>query len=361
MQRINLHYITTDGTYADVENNYIRKLTPEQMKQLYDLYPEEFGTKYKVYLRKQRGVPNYKLSREKKFVSIKELINKVKYPVIIGTSVVLLGFGAVNTINNQEQKPMVVETVAVQNHNYVTAVPVVDKVVDENIISPEMEYQLEMSQLVKQYCDIYEVDYDIVYNKLCELTDNFTSEDFMNQGYIPGVTCKKQEVYTDNVEFSILTAVRAISQLPNKFGLRYDEIHIDVPFESDESYEMLIAKYADVFGISEYRNLAYGICFAETGGNSRLLVEDNNYGGLKSSTGPGFDKQANKHLGAIEFIATLKYVYIDNGLTTPIEIQPVYAPSFENDGEQWVSNVEWNTMKAESVYQNLDEHYVVCK
>ena len=152
-----------------------------------------------------------------------------------------------------------------------------------------------------------------------------------------------------------MTAVRAISQLPHKFGLSYDEIHIDVPCELDESYEMLIAKYADIFGISEYKFLAYAIYKTETGGNSRLLVEDNNYGGLKSSTGPGFDKQANRHLGAIEFIATLKYVYIDNGLNTPLEIQPVYAPSFENDGEQWVANVEWNMINAESIYETINE------
>lgn len=354
MQRINLHNITTNGTYTDIEHNCIRKLTPEQMKQLYQLYPEEFGTTYRIYARKQKKVPNYKLSRENKFICIKEFVNKVKYPVIIGAAVVSLGFGAVNAISNQEQEPVVVETVAVQNSSYVIATPDIDEVIEETVASPEIEYQMEMSQLVKQYCDIYEVDFDIVYCKLCELTDNFTCDDFMNDGYIPGVTCKKQEVYTDNVEFSILTAVRAISQLPHKFGLTYDEIHIDVPYESDESYEMIIAKYADIFGLSEYRNLAYGIFKTETGGNSRLLVEDNNYGGLKSSTGPGFDKQANKHLGAIEFIATLKYVYIDRGLDTPLEIQPVYAPSFENDGEQWVSNVEWNMIKAESLYETLN-------
>ena len=55
----------------------------------------------------------------------------------------------------------------------------------------------------------------------------------------------------------------------------------------------------------------------------------------------------------------IKYVYIDRGLDTPLEIQPIYAPSFENDGEQWVSNVEWNTIKAESVYETINEQLAV--
>lgn len=356
MQRINLHYITTDGTYADVENNYIRKLTPEQMRELYRQYPEEFGTTYKIYLRKQNNVPNYRLNRKHIGKSMKNFVNKVKIPVIIGATLVFMGPVVVDALQQVPEKPMAVESVRIESTNdMITNAPNPIEIQEEVKISPEAEYQMEMAKLVEKYCAIYEVDYDIVYRKICELTDNFMSEEFVQYGHVPGVTCKKQEVYTENKEFAILATVRAISQLPGKFDLTYDEIHIDVPYESDESYESLIAAYADIFGISEFKYLAYAIYKTETGGNSRLLVEDNNYGGLKSSTGPGFDKQANRHLGAIEFIATLKYVYIDRGLDTPLEIQPIYAPSFENDGEQWVANVEWNTIKAESVYETINE------
>lgn len=356
MQRINPKNIRSNGTYTDIENNCIINLNDEQMKKLYELYPDELDMIYKNYKRMQAGVPNYKLSRQKKGVSIKKFVNKVVKPVIIGSFVVVLGTLVVDSLIVPDDKPIYIESVAIDSSSYVNSYLDSYEQVPETVISPEMEYQMEMSQLVKKYCDIYEIDFDIAYNKLCELTDNFTSEDFMNRGHIPGVTCNKQEVYTENKELAILVAIRHFKQIPGDFGLKKDELYTGVHYESEESYEMIIAKYAELFGISEYRDLAYGIWFSETGGNSRLLVEDNNFGGLKD--GDGMASYANREMGGIEFIVTISK-FVDMGKTTPVELQGNYAPSFENDGEQWVANVEWNMMKADSVYENIDEQLVM--
>ena len=319
----------------------------EEMETLYRMYPQEMETKIKMYRRFKKGVPSYDLKRDNKYKN--KLIWKVKNVgakvVVIGSIIVCLGgFMSNIELSNEpvEMEAVVVtpESVNSGNNSYTHILEGVNLEVseEEKEVSTEQQFQQEMAVLVKEYSKIYEVDYDVVYGKICELTDDFMDEKFLESGYISGVTCKGCEVYTANRELSILTAVRAISQLPERFGLTEEQLYTGESYDSGIPYEQLIARYADIFEVSEYRNLAYGIFRAETGGNSSLLVNHNNYGGLRnSSSGGGFDHQSNRDKGAIEFIATLRY-------------QPKYAPSFENDGEQWVSNVNWNAERADEVF-----------
>lgn len=215
--------------------------------------------------------------------------------------------------------------------------------------------QQRKEAIIRNYCAVYGLNYDIVYNKLVELTDNFTSEDFL-QGIIPGVTCKGQAIQTESEELLLLTAIRHFSQLPSDFNLSADRKNNPVPYEDDMSYEECIAYYGNIIGEGDpyVRDLAYGIYIAETGGDSDLLVGSNNYGGLTRESG-GFASFSNKQEGAIEFLCTVKYGYMAKGMDTPARMQEVYAPSYENDGAWWISTVSSVMNTAENVLAPFDE------
>ena len=119
----------------------------------------------------------------------------------------------------------------------------------------------------------------------------------------------------------------------------------------DEQYDEVTYKIKQV---SEKYNidwkLAVAIARLETGNyTSYLFINKNNVGG--NYVDGEFKKFATLEDGIDYFISNLKRVYIDKGLNTPKEIQPIYAPlNVENDpnnlNSHWTSNVE-------AIYESL--------
>ena len=204
----------------------------------------------------------------------------------------------------------------------------------------ELDYRQE---LLKEYCAIYQIDYDIVYNRLCELTNNFTSYEYLD-GRIPGVTFKKVEAKFDTDEALLLAYARCCEQMPEQVGLT-DNIDTGIQYVTNLTYEQQISKFADIFDVDKC--LIYAIIRSETGFSSDLSDENNNLGNLKGLDGwMSFD---NPTQSIIEICAEIRK-FNNMGYYSIEEIGSVYAP--EGDGnENWIPNVT-------AIYEYANANYV---
>lgn len=197
-------------------------------------------------------------------------------------------------------------------------------------------------KIIKKYCAVYQVDYDIVYKKLAELTDNFTSEEYLN-GTIPKITLKDEPVNFDNSETLLLVAVRCCKQTPEAVGLSC--ISVEEPYQTDESILEQISYYSELFQTD--RNLAYAITYSENNFGSDFTEKTNNFPSIKFEG--KFAKFDNPTESIIELCTEL-YKYNRNGLYSIDEIGPIYAP-LEDDNENFIPNVKANYIKAEEIFR----------
>lgn len=209
--------------------------------------------------------------------------------------------------------------------------------------SPLDELKQETCELIRKYCDIYSVDYRQVCNVFEKLTDNFTSADFVNELYIPGIHCKRREVRASSLEELVLYVVRNIKQAPNEFGLSSENLNVYSEADYEGNYEKRIAHYADLLGVD--RCLAYAIVRTETGFNSNLFRNSNNPAGLRLNG--DWWKFSTKDEGFIELCLELKK-YELMGAVTIEEIGAIHAP-VEDGNSNWVSNVT-------QIYEQAKEH-----
>ena len=100
-----------------------------------------------------------------------------------------------------------------------------------------------------------------------------------------------------------------------------------------------IAAAAKNMGFTEDQiKIAIGISRAETGNfTSDLSLNNYNYGGMRGNG--GWQSFATKEQGINAFLSNLKENYFNQGLNTVSSIQPKYAPSSENDPNEWINLV----------------------
>ncbi len=195
-----------------------------------------------------------------------------------------------------------------------------------------MDENAERREWVKKYCDIYQVNFDIVYNKLVELTNNFTDTNYLN-GYILGVTCKGQEVYANSEEELILYFVRCVKQIPSQLGINSSNLYINNGYHSANDYAALIGYYNRLLGTDPI--LSYAIVQSETSWDSDLFLESNNPAGLR--TDGKWWTFSTKEEGFIELaLEILKYNR--KGAYTIEEIGSIHAP-IEDGNINWIPNV----------------------
>lgn len=219
--------------------------------------------------------------------------------------------------------------------------------------SPEQEADLDeeissQRAIINRYCNIYQVNSDVVYDKIAELTDNFSSEDYLANYHIDGVTCKQREVYASSEEEILLYTVRCIKQLPERLGVDTSNLYINNGYTSGTDYNKQISDISRVMGLD--RCLVYAICRSECGFNSNLFLNINNPAGLKDSSGSwwAFD---TKEEGFIEICAEIIKYYgrIDKPLSdtsydTLAQVRDIHAP-LSDGNDYWLGNV-W------SIYQD---------
>lgn len=395
IKKIDINKLSSNGTYFDPDVPIMFKLTDEDIIEVRKEYGEHLCPD-RVVIEKSPGFnitredfrkaydnrgKNYSLQRTKgkrRVLTPKEkfllALKHSKYKLAaMGISVAIISSAVISFNPSKVNAPEVeyVPTHNVASNIDTTEIPEIDiealmgpqqiqeqEVTTEVEVDPEEQLRLEIEQqrkdIIRSGCSVYGLNFETVYNKICELTDNFSNEAFLN-GSIPGVQCKSYDVVTDNEAELFYLACRHFFQIPDDFGLSKDSLFNNVEeYVDTKSYEECIAYYGSVFGDENLRNTCFGIFRSETGGDSDLLIYSNNYGGITSTSG-GFAKYGNKDQGAIDLFATVKYSYYNKGMTTPEAMQEIYAPSFENDGPWWINTVNDYKSRANDFLGSMDE------
>lgn len=195
---------------------------------------------------------------------------------------------------------------------------------------------------IKKYCNIYHVDYDVIYKKLALLTDNFTSEEYLS-GTIPNITLKKEPVNLTNPETLLLASVRCCKQTPEAVGLSF--VSVEDYYVTDETVLDQIIYYSNLFQVD--KKMVYAILKSECGFGSDFTVISNNLASIKFNGKFAIFDNATQSI--IELCAEL-YKYNKQGLYTPSEIGPIYAP-IEDGNENWIPNVTECYKEAEGVFK----------
>lgn len=368
LKRLDISKIHPNGRYVDISNSNIFNLTPEDIRELRNMYHNP-NIACEVSLTKKRDssgreVPSYKVVREQKYNTGKHRTKKnpslpLGRRLIIGGVVVFFAFQLVTTYTSDEDVyhlPTEEMVVSEQNEYTLEAqyahlpVETLSHVESDDLqdISPIfveeetiVKEEDERSQLIRHICDIYQVDYDIVYNKLIALTDDFTSEQYLN-GYIPGVVCKGEEVVAQSEEELLIYAIRCMKQLPDLLSVPTNGLYIHNDYDSGTDYYAQIDKVASVLGLN--RCLLYAIVQSECGFDSELFRSNNNPAGLKNSSGDWWNF-STKEEGFLELgLEVLKYYkWIGKDATqidyeTLSQIRDIHAP-LSDGNEYWLPNV----------------------
>ncbi len=285
------------------------------------------------------NIDNYRLAKDrnkynKKCRTKKRIENKGPKKLIIVGSLVVVVIVGVNLFD-LHQEPSNETSVIIEipetysgNEEYET-----DKIQDEEV---------SRSETIKHLCDIYQVDYDKTYSKLKELTNNFKNRDYQN-GKIKGVTCKGYDVCARNEDELLTYAVRAIKQVPERFGLDRS-IRIHNGYDSGDDYYAQISDVCELLGVD--RNLMYAIVREETSFRSDLFKYSNNPAGLIDSNDPdGWWRFDTKEEGFLEFgmelLKDYKLIKVDPSVvdsTTVEKIGNYHAPP-EDGNVDWLPNV----------------------
>lgn len=207
---------------------------------------------------------------------------------------------------------------------------------DESLLETEFVFNNEISdeeKYINYYSSVYHLNSDIVYDILSQMTDNFTTDNYINNNVIGESKMKNLYVDCDSVELAIMIAVRNINYNYGSYGYSFESIK-EVTEVSELNHMDMIGKFSDVIGVDP--NLAYAISRCETGFSSDLFKYANNPAGIRLE-GSKFTTFKTLEAGYIELcLELLKYNM--NGKTTIAEIGKSYAPV--SDGNHgWVTVV----------------------
>ena len=281
---------------------------------------------------------------------------KYGYRVLIGGVVVALGIGIIwkmtpNAANLKDFNSLLPNSGYVVEEQSETSDPSLSISFEgengANSVNQNLEEIVEIAdenaerEIINKYCDIYHVNSDIVYNKIAELTDNFSSEDYLANYHINGVVCKGEEVYASSIEQLLIYTIRCIKQKPEFLNIPTTDLYTNNSYISSDNYSSQISDIAKVMGVD--RCLLYAICKTECNFGSELFVNANNPAGLRDNG--SWWKFDTKEEGFIETCTEIiKYYHkIDCPLTdisydTIVKIGAIHAPvSDENEG--WVDAV----------------------
>jgi len=176
-----------------------------------------------------------------------------------------------------------------------------------SIVNDEETIQDEMKRYISKYAKIYHLNETITYNKLFELTNNFTSDEFLSQYTCKDLICKGYKVFANNYEEFVLYFMRALKQNPEIYGLNREELVDHVDYKTPGNVED--GSYARVIGdicslLVEDPCLIYSIVEADTDWNSNNLLLNNNPANLVIDDSLGkFDTYEE---GIIETILQIK-------------------------------------------------------
>ena len=239
-----------------------------------------------------------------------------------------------------------------------------DDLINYNIDKEKVNYYNDIANLIYKYCDIYNLNPNVIYNKALELTNDFTSESFLNYNRVDGTLVYKKERNFDTREQGILFFVRHVSQIPEDFNLTYDQIKLTNNNNFNNDFEEQVRYLCNVNNF-DYEFLM-AIIYSESGTDLKgsIFNNNNNPVGLYDSNSEVFFSFETMDQGIIDSIACIKYKYIEdmnldkNNIFNDLEvIKSIHAPKDdekdkENLNDNWSDNVK-------KIYYNLklDNNY----
>lgn len=143
---------------------------------------------------------------------------------------------------------------------------------DVTTISLLKENLTEEEIYIRQYSDIYGLDYEKVYQILSTITNHFESKDYKYAYMIGNSKLDNHFVIPQNKEMAILIAVRNIYYFPEQYGYSSIELKTDISYKSDLDYAKQIAYVSKVLGVDSALN--YTI-YKFNVNNSMFVVKNN--------------------------------------------------------------------------------------
>ena len=208
----------------------------------------------------------------------------------------------------------------------------------ETIGVQEMQNRRET---IRSLCNIYQLNYDVVYNFLEKKTDSFSDPGYL-EGRMSDVTCKGMQIDARSEEEMLVYMIRIIKQDPARWGIDTSNLYIRNGYASGTDYCEQIEHVSNVLGVDKY--LMYAIVQSECGFSSELFINDNNPGGIMNNNG-SFWRFDTKEEGFYELgMEIIKYY---NWINEPLndlspdviaKIGNIHAPVSDNN-ENWLPNV----------------------
>lgn len=196
-------------------------------------------------------------------------------------------------------------------------------------------------ELIRNLCNIYQLNYDVVYNFLEMKTDYFSSPAYL-EGCMSDVTCKGMKIDADSEEEMLVYMIRIIKQDPARWNLDTSNLYIKNGYTSGTDYCEQIEHVCDVLGVDKY--LMYAIVQSECGFNSGLFNESNNPAGILADNGRfwNFDtKEEGFYELGMEIIKYYNWINEPlNDLSPNViaKIRDIHAPLSDNN-DNWLPNV----------------------
>ena len=366
--KLKIKYIDDRGYYADIDNNIFFKLNDEEIDLLRSVHRNPNIAKKRLVSDKKVKVRVYNEEsiRRSKKVKIDNKKRKMKkrpnkkgfkeFIIRLGLGTIIAGglYLGYNGLTNNDNDN--VEIVEVSNDDIIDFNNEIYEA-DNNVEVEEVEVDLRITpEMIKKYCDIYQVNYDVVYSILSNLTGNFSNQNYIDNCNIEGIVCKGVQVHPESYEQLLIYTIRNIKQDPSKFGLTKEMICINNGYQSSTNYLEEIKRFSEIFGIDEC--LVAAIVKSETGFDSQMFHDINNPAGLRLST--GWWEFSTKEEGFIELcLEIIKYYkqigvdknYVD--ANTIAKIGSIHAPL--SDGNiYWLDNV---TQSYEDYKENWEDYF----
>lgn len=350
--KINPRYVGKYGNYYNPNTGRSFELTPEEIYYLRKYWRDnmnnpKIASEVKLVVTKSNTTKrpakkNYKLTREQKYnngyYKLKKQLKRelTAFLVVGGVVVSLVGaltyFTGDNNYNYNESASYI--------ETYEDPIFVIEPYTYDNNVALNNE-ESNRKNTIKKICNIYQVNYDVVYKVIENLTENFSSSGYL-EGRIPGVSCKGETVDALTDEELFIYIVRIIKQEPSRWNISTDNLYIKNGYESGNDYCKQIEYVSNVLGVDKH--LMYAIVQSECGFNSELFLKLNNPGGIKNSSGDWWCFDTSEE-GFLELgMELLKYYRLIGEPTTSLDevtiskIRDIYAPL--SDGNiYWLPNV----------------------
>lgn len=355
--KLNIRYVDDNGFYNDYDKNEYFRLNDKEIIELRRYHHNMLIAKNRVRVKDSSYKVNVynknitkKIRRFKKDNSrwrIKRWLKRNAKPLTIRCALGVtlttgLLFTAKGVLNNSSSNEVLAAAITNDKKVANDLLPINNK---GTLLAFEGEFvnddKQEIKDIIKKYCDIYNLNYDLVYELLVNMTDNFSSDDFY-EGRIDGIRCKGEEVEADSNEELLIYAIRHIKQIPEDFDLSIDDLYEDSGYVDNSDYFAEIKYYSRIFGLDEC--LVAAIVQSETGFDSDLFNDYNNPAGLKASRDEWWNFD-NKAQGFIELCLEIRKYYSQIGYShfevnddIIALIGDKHAPLSDNN-PYWVSNV----------------------